>query len=84
MTVVPEHQWAVVPPAVPCLRQTWIHVSSILLSLLCFFMFALVYNAACLPFSSLAGSYWVMQKAMSSPTLYVLVTVASVAAVLPR
>ena len=50
-----------------------------------FFVFALVYNAVCLAFPSLSGSYWVMQMATTdSPTLYLAALLAGVTAVLPR
>ncbi|KAF0293172.1 putative phospholipid-transporting ATPase VA [Amphibalanus amphitrite] len=64
---------------------TWIHAAAIVLSLVFFFVFALVYNAVCLAFPSLAGSYWVIQMATTdSPTLYLAAVLAGVTAVLPR
>ena len=66
-------------------RQTWIHAAAIVLSLVFFFVFALVYNAVCLSFPSLAGSYWVIQQATTdSPALYLAAVLAGVTAVLPR
>ena len=63
---------------------TIVHISSILLSILAYFVFALLYNGLCLDCSGLQNPYWVMQHCMGTPHFWLVCLVTAVIAVLPR
>ncbi len=63
---------------------TIVHWVSILLSILLYFVFALIYNGVCVDCFGLNAPFWVMQHAMNTPHFWVIIILAAVAAVLPR
>ncbi|XP_072118834.1 phospholipid-transporting ATPase VA isoform X1 [Mobula birostris] len=63
---------------------TWIHVTSIVFSIVLFFTVALSYNAACPKCYPPSNPYWTMQMLMVDPKFYLICVLTPVAALLPR
>ena len=63
---------------------TIVHIASILLSILAYFLFGLAYNGLCVSCSGLQNPYWVMQHTMGTPNFWLVCILTAVLAVLPR
>lgn len=53
-------------------------------SVVFYFVFSLIYNAACVICNPPTSPYWIMEKQLSDPTFYLLCLVTPVIALLPR
>ncbi|XP_069747994.1 phospholipid-transporting ATPase VA isoform X1 [Narcine bancroftii] len=63
---------------------TWMHVTSIVFSIVLFFTVALSYNAACPKCYPPSNPYWTMQKLMVDPKFYLICVLTPTTALLPR
>jgi phospholipid-translocating ATPase len=63
---------------------TVVHIASIILSILAYFVFALSYNAMCVDCSGLQNPYWVMQHCMGTANFWLVCILTAVLAVIPR
>ncbi|XP_030047208.1 phospholipid-transporting ATPase VD [Microcaecilia unicolor] len=63
---------------------TWIHLSIMIVSFVLYFLFALVFGAICKVCSPPANPYWIMQKHIADPVFYLVCTLATCVALLPR
>ncbi|XP_008585414.1 PREDICTED: probable phospholipid-transporting ATPase VB [Galeopterus variegatus] len=66
--------------------KTWtvIHGLVLLGSFLLYFTVSLLYNATCITCSSPSNPYWVMERQLSDPTVYLVCFLTPVVALLPR
>ena len=63
---------------------TIVHVASIILSVLAYFIFALSYNAICVDCSGLQNPFWVMQHCMGTADFWLVSILTAVVSVIPR
>ncbi|CAD7086518.1 unnamed protein product [Hermetia illucens] len=63
---------------------TVLHVLSMVLSLVSFFLFAIVYNSLCVSCLGLPSSYWVIFRCMGSLLFWLIIFLTAVISVLPR
>ena len=63
---------------------TIVHITSILLSIMAYIVFALLYNGICVDCSGLQNPFWVMQHCMGTVDFWLVCLVTAVIAVLPR
>ena len=63
---------------------TIVHITSILLSIVAYFIFALLYNGLCVDCSGLQNPFWVMQHCMGTANFWLVCLITAVIAVLPR
>uniref|UniRef100_A0A663FHY8 Phospholipid-transporting ATPase n=1 Tax=Aquila chrysaetos chrysaetos TaxID=223781 RepID=A0A663FHY8_AQUCH len=66
--------------------KTWtlFHLVTMIGSVVFYFIFSLIYNAACVVCNPPTNPYWVMEKQLSDPTFYLLCLITPVIALLPR
>ncbi|XP_054239269.1 phospholipid-transporting ATPase VD [Indicator indicator] len=69
---------------IECKSLTWIHAAVMLGSILLYFVFTLVFGAACKTHSSPPNPYWVMEKQMADPVFYLVCLLTTCVALLPR
>ncbi|XP_053673867.1 phospholipid-transporting ATPase VB [Anopheles nili] len=63
---------------------TILHVASIVISLVSFYVFAFAYNSVCVNCFGLPSNYWVIHMSMSTIQYYLITMLTSVLALLPR
>ena len=63
---------------------TVVHITSIILSILAYFIFALSYNYVCVDCSGLQNPFWVMQYCMGTANFWLVCILTAVLAVIPR
>ncbi|XP_075400488.1 phospholipid-transporting ATPase VD [Tenrec ecaudatus] len=63
---------------------TWIHVLVIVGSFLSYFVFALAFGAVCVTCNPPSNPYWIMQQHLLDPVFYLVCTLATCMALLPR
>ncbi|XP_009945392.1 PREDICTED: probable phospholipid-transporting ATPase VB [Leptosomus discolor] len=66
--------------------KTWtlFHLGTMIGSVMFYFIFSLIYNAACVVCNPPTNPHWIMEKQLSDPTFYLLCLVTPVIALLPR
>ncbi|XP_074912745.1 phospholipid-transporting ATPase VB isoform X1 [Buteo buteo] len=66
--------------------KTWtlFHLVTMIGSVVFYFVFSLIYNAACVVCNPPTNPYWVMEKQLSDPIFYLLCLITPVIALLPR
>ncbi|XP_018110451.1 phospholipid-transporting ATPase VB isoform X1 [Xenopus laevis] len=66
--------------------KTWtiLHWVTIIISIICYFVISLAYNAICVLCNEPANPYWIMEMQMSDPLFYVVCIITPVIALLPR
>ncbi|KFO79234.1 putative phospholipid-transporting ATPase VB [Cuculus canorus] len=66
--------------------KTWtlFHLITMISSVVFYFVFSLIYNAACVTCNPPTNPYWIMEKQISDPTFYLLCLITPVIALLPR
>ncbi|KAM6122947.1 phospholipid-transporting ATPase VB [Phoenicopterus ruber ruber] len=66
--------------------KTWtlFHLATMIGSVVFYFVFSLIYNAACVVCNPPTNPYWIMEKQLSEPTFYLLCLLTPVVALLPR
>uniref|UniRef100_A0A8C3BHM9 Phospholipid-transporting ATPase n=1 Tax=Cairina moschata TaxID=8855 RepID=A0A8C3BHM9_CAIMO len=66
--------------------KTWtlFHWITIIGSVVIYFVFSLIYNAACVVCNPPTNPYWIMEKQLLEPTFYLLCLITPVIALLPR
>ncbi|XP_049685050.1 phospholipid-transporting ATPase VB [Accipiter gentilis] len=66
--------------------KTWtlFHLVTMIGSVVFYFVFSLIYNAACVICNPPTNPYWVMEKQLSDPIFYLLCLITPVIALLPR
>ncbi|XP_021953805.2 probable phospholipid-transporting ATPase VD isoform X3 [Folsomia candida] len=74
----------VVHMAIEAKSWTIIHVLSIVASILVFYGFAFIYNTVCINCLGFENPFWVIHELITSPVHWLIVTVTTVLAVLPR
>jgi len=70
--------------AIEAKSWTILHVLSIVFSFLVFYSFAFVYNTVCINCLGFENPFWVIHEIIRSPIHWLIVTVTTVLAVLPR
>ncbi|XP_030744413.1 phospholipid-transporting ATPase VD [Echinops telfairi] len=63
---------------------TWIHVLVIVGSFLSYFVFALAFGAVCVTCNPPSNPYWIMQQHLLDPVFYLVCTLTTCLALLPR
>nr|XP_033801980.1 probable phospholipid-transporting ATPase VD [Geotrypetes seraphini]XP_033801990.1 probable phospholipid-transporting ATPase VD [Geotrypetes seraphini] len=63
---------------------TWIHSFFMIASFILYFVFALAFGAICKVCSPPANPYWIMEKHIADPVFYLVCTLATCVALLPR
>lgn len=63
---------------------TILHVLSMVISLLSFYIFSFIYNSLCINCFGLPSSYWVIFRCMSSSIHWLVILLSSVVSILPR
>ncbi|XP_044255059.1 phospholipid-transporting ATPase VD isoform X2 [Tribolium madens] len=63
---------------------TIIHVGSIVISIGAFYAYSFLYNSLCVNCFGLPSTYWIIQKATSRPTYWLVTLLSCVVALLPR
>ncbi|XP_008496927.2 probable phospholipid-transporting ATPase VB [Calypte anna] len=66
--------------------KTWtlFHLVAMVGSVVFYFVFSLIYNAACVVCNPPTNPYWVLEKQLSDPTFYFLCLITPITALLPR
>ena len=63
---------------------TIVHIASIFLSILAYFLFGLAYSGICVSCSGLQNPYWVMQHSMGTLNFWLATILTCMLAVIPR
>ncbi|XP_077183332.1 phospholipid-transporting ATPase VB isoform X3 [Paroedura picta] len=66
--------------------KTWtlFHGITIIGSILLYFIFSIIYNAACITCNHPTNPYWIMEMQLSNPTFYLICLLTPTVALLPR
>lgn len=64
--------------------QTVFHGITIIGSILLYFVFSAIYNAACIVCNHPTNPYWIMERQFSNPTFYLICLITPTVALLPR
>ncbi|XP_043916326.1 phospholipid-transporting ATPase VD [Protopterus annectens] len=63
---------------------TWIHCAVMIGSILLYFVFSLIFGAACITCNPPSNPYWIMEDQMADPVFYLVCIITTVVALLPR